>query len=250
MTEFSYQLYSSRNFGPWAATYAMLAKAGYTMVEGFGGVYEDAGATKAALDAAGLTMPSGHFFPAGAFEDGLEDSLATAKALGMKRVFCPAPEDDLRDNGTSEDWKALAHRLEAAAPKLRDAGLDFGWHNHHWEFMPLPDGSIAMEILLQEAPSIDWEMDVAWVVKGGGDPLAWMERYADRITTAHIKDIAADGECEDEDGWADVGHGTMDWAGLTTALRKTRCDLFIMEHDNPSDHARFAERSIASTNTY
>jgi hypothetical protein len=30
------------------------------------------------------------------------------------------------------------------------------------------------------------------------------------------------------------------------ALRATPCTNFIMEHDNPSDHARFAKRSLAA----
>ena len=36
MTDFSYQLYSSRNFQPLEATLTMVAKAGYTAVEGYG----------------------------------------------------------------------------------------------------------------------------------------------------------------------------------------------------------------------
>jgi hypothetical protein len=27
-------------------------------------------------------------------------------------------------------------------------------------------------------------------------------------------------------------------------LRRTPCNIFILEHDNPSDHARFARRSL------
>lgn len=36
MTAFSYQLYSSRNFPPLAATLTMLADLGYAEVEGYG----------------------------------------------------------------------------------------------------------------------------------------------------------------------------------------------------------------------
>ena len=173
-----------------------------------------------------------------------------AKKLGMTRVFCPAPEDTWRNGTDAATWIELAKRLETAAKKVQDAGLRFGWHNHHWEFMPLPDGQIAMDLMLEHAPSIEWEMDVAWVVRGGADPLAYISKYADRITTAHVKDIAPAGECEDEDGWADVGHGTMDWPGLITALKGAGVDLFVMEHDKPSDATRFAQRSIASFKTY
>ena len=246
----SFQLYSARDAGPWADTLKTLATAGYTQVEGFAGVYQDAAGFKALLDDNGLTMPSGHFFPVGSFEEGLETSLATAKTLGMERVFCPAPEDAYRNGADAAAWIDLAKRLEAACARVTDAGLRFGWHNHHWEFMPLSGGEIAMELMLEHAPSIEWEMDVAWVVRGGGDPLAYISKYADRITTAHVKDIAPQGECEDEDGWADVGHGTMDWPALMIALREAGVDLFVMEHDKPSDATRFADRSIAAFKTY
>ena len=93
-------------------------------------------------------------------------------------------------------------------------------------------------------------MDVAWVIRGGADPFAWIEKYKDRITAAHVKDIAPAGQNTDEDGWADVGHGTVDWASLIAALRNIGCTHFVMEHDNPKDDARFATRSIASANAF
>ena len=87
-------------------------------------------------------------------------------------------------------------------------------------------------------------------MRGGGDPLDWISRYGARITTAHVKDIAPAGTCDDEDGWADVGEGVMNWAGITQALRDAGTDLFIMEHDKPSDATRFAKRSIAAFRSY
>ncbi|MBP0482811.1 sugar phosphate isomerase/epimerase family protein [Sagittula salina] len=246
----SFQVYSAREATPWEDVVKDIADLGYTQVEGFGGVYGDAGAFRALLDAHGLTMPSGHFFPLGAFEGDLERSLKVAKALGMQRMFCPAPEDLWRNGTDAANWIALAERLETACKKVNDAGFAFGWHNHHWEFMPLPDGRIAMDLLLEHAPSIDWEMDVAWVVRGGADPLDYIARYKDRLTTAHVKDIAPEGDCADEDGWADVGQGILDWKGLMAALRGAGVDLFVMEHDKPSDAKRFAERSIAAFKGY
>ncbi|MCO6384820.1 MAG: sugar phosphate isomerase/epimerase [Vannielia sp.] len=242
----SYQLYSSRDAGPWEEVLRHLASLGYENVEGFGGVYEDPHAFKALLDENGLAMPSGHYFPLASFEEDFDKSMVAAKVLGMERVFCPAPTDAYRNGADLGAWKDLANRLSEAGKRVRGAGLRFGWHNHHWEFMALPDGTLPMHVILDLAPEIEWEMDVAWVVRGGADPLKWIDAWKGRITTAHVKDIAPEGECEDEDGWADVGHGTMDWAGLMAALRGAGVDLFVMEHDKPSDARRFAERSIAA----
>ena len=64
MKRLSYQLYSSRNFGPLSATLGKLAALGYENVEGYGALYAqlaDLSGLKALLDENGLKMPSGHF---------------------------------------------------------------------------------------------------------------------------------------------------------------------------------------------
>lgn len=245
----SFQLYSAREFTPWDSVFERLAKLGYTKVEGFGGVYEDPAACRDLLDKTGLSMPSGHFFPMEQFDDDIGKVIATAKTLGMERLFCPAlpPEQRTADAG---HWQSVGERLEAIGAKIRDAGLRFGWHNHDFEFVTCDDGRLPMDILLEAAPSIEWEADIAWIVRGGQDPLAWISKYTDRITTAHVKDIAPEGECADEDGWADVGQGTMDWKAIMAALRTAGADLFIIEHDKPSDVDRFAARSIEAFRTF
>jgi sugar phosphate isomerase/epimerase len=37
----------------------------------------------------------------------------------------------------------------------------------------------------------------------------------------------------------------VDWAKILPALRKIGVTNFVMEHDNPADHLRFATRSLA-----
>lgn len=244
MTDLSYQLYSSRNFLPLADTLSMLADLGYAQVEGYGGLYEDLDGLAAALKDSGLSMPSGHFGL-----DMLEEEparvLEIAKAVGMTSIYCPHIGPELRPSDAA-GWREFGARLEKAGAPYRDAGLKFGWHNHDFEFVAQADGSIPMEEILAGGPGLSWEADIAWIVRGGGDPFDWIARHGSRIEGVHVKDIAEEGKCLDEDGWDDVGHGTMDWKGLLEALKDTPCSLFVMEHDNPNDHQRFASRSIAA----
>jgi sugar phosphate isomerase/epimerase len=108
-----------------------------------------------------------------------------------------------------------------------------------------------MEIILETAPDIEWECDVAWVVRGKADPLGWFDRYGSRITAVHVKDIAPAGESLDEDGWADIGHGVLDWDNLIGKVQaRTSAEYFVAEHDKPADPLRFATRSIATANTW
>ncbi|TKT82736.1 sugar phosphate isomerase/epimerase [Aquamicrobium sp. LC103] len=245
----SFQLYSARKSQPWSGILKMLADAGYAQVEGFGGLYDNPAALRAELDGNGLAMPTGHFSL-----DMLEGDFGTARriagTLGIGTVICPHIAADARPSDEA-GWRAFAHRLAAVHDECRKAGLRFAWHNHDFEFLPQADGSIPQRVILDSAPEIGWEMDVAWVVRGGGDPMAWIEEYPSRIVAAHVKDIAPAGAARDEDGWADVGHGTLDWPGLLKALRdRTPAKVFVMEHDNPSDVERFARRSIEAVKAF
>ncbi|AKI02788.1 sugar phosphate isomerase/epimerase [Hoeflea sp. IMCC20628] len=241
---YSFQLYSARDFQPWQDVLTMLAEAGYTMVEGFGGIYEDPAGFRALMDANGLSMPSGHF-SIDALETDLDGVFAKAKVLGIQTIYCPHLVEELRPADRA-GWEDFAARLEAVGVKVRAHGLNFGWHNHAFEFVALADGTVPMQVILDRAPGVEWEADIAWIIRGGGDPADWIKRYDSRITAVHVKDIAPQGECEDEDGWADVGHGTVDWTALLRQLRASQVKrLYVMEHDKPSDTTRFAKRSIA-----
>ena len=242
--DFSFQLYSARNVPPNDAFFARLASLGYTQVEGFGGLYGDAEGLAAALEHNRLIMPTAHF-GLSQLQD-TDSALKIAETLGIRYLYCPAIPAEERAQSEAK-WVALGETLAELGETYRRHGFGFGWHNHAFEFQPLDNGRLPMDILLETAPMNDWEMDVAWVVKGGQDPVAWMKRYGQRINAVHVKDIAPQGESMDEDGWADVGHGTLDWPALAREIKaSTNAQYWVMEHDKPSDANRFAERAIAS----
>ena len=248
MTAISFQLYSARNAGDFSDLLKLLSSAGYAHVEGYGAQYEAPEQTLAALKSAGLNMPSGHF-SLQMLEEETDTAISVAKTLGITRIYCPYLDESERPNST-EGWTALGNRLQVISERVTAAGFQFGWHNHDFEFHRLPDGRIPMDVLLEAAPSISWEADIAWIVRGGEEPFEWIDKYQNRLSAAHVKDIAPAGECVDEDGWADVGHGTMDWQALVYRLKDTPVDLLIVEHDNPKDIERFAKRAFASLSNF
>lgn len=244
----SFQLYSARNFQPWDGVIETLARLGYKEVEGFGGVYADPAGFRRLLDANGLSMPTGHF-PIDMLENDFDGARRIADALGVRLMVCPHLAADQRPTD-AEGWRGFGRRLGAVGETAKKAGYGFAWHNHDFEFRPLADGSLAQAHIFDAAPDLGWEIDVAWVVRGGADPLKWIADHASRIVSVHVKDIAPAGEALDEDGWSDVGHGTIDWRGIMSALRGTPAGHFIMEHDKPSDYERFARRSIEAAKTF
>lgn len=253
MTKLGFQLYSARNFQPFSNVFPQLAKAGYGEVEGYGALYgalDEAGleALRKELLANGLTMPTGHF-GIDMLEKEPHRVLEIATALGIKAIYCPHLVADQRPTDAA-GWFSFGQRLQAAGKSFRDAGFDFGWHNHDFEFKALSDGSTPQEQIFAGGPELSWEADIAWIIRGGADPFAWIESYGKRITAVHVKDIAPAGENADEDGWADLGHGTVPWADLMAALKQTPARYYVLEHDNPNDIGRLIRRSIVAFNSY
>lgn len=249
LDDLSMQLYSARGLQPLDAQIELLAGLGYRQVEPFGGLFGDVPKLRDLLQNHGLKAPTAHV--------GLDrlraDPVAAVKLcreLGISLILAPAPPPNERDKDAA-GWRALGQELARISKVVTGEGLRFGWHNHHWEFQKQADGSFGMDLILGEAPELLWQVDIAWVVRGNGDPLAWLAKYAGRIPAVHIKDIAPAGQCADEDGWADVGHGTLDWTKLLPAARKAGAKLLVAEHDKPNDVARFARRTrdtVASWN--
>jgi sugar phosphate isomerase/epimerase len=237
----SYQLYSSRKFPDLARQCAMLAKIGYRHAEPFGALFNEIDATERAFKDNGLSAPSAHVGLA-MFREDLPGTLAKLKRLGVETAVVPAipPTDRPKERA---GWVALGHELSDLGKRLADGGLRLGWHNHSFEFETLPDGSKPLEAILGDDAKLLWEPDLAWIVRGNANPKEWLQRYRERIFAFHVKDIAPAGQCADEDGWADVGTGTIDFAGLLPAMRATPATIWVVEHDNPSDDARFARRS-------
>lgn len=253
MTKLGFQLYSARNFQPFSAIFPKLAKAGYSEVEGYGALYASASdgeiaALRDELDANGLSMPTGHF-GLDMLENEQDKVMKIAKTVGISSIYCPFLLPDQRPDG-GDGWEAFGRRLSEAGKPYRDAGFDFGWHNHDFEFKELDDGFTPQDYIFTGGPDLSWEADIAWVIRGGADPLGWIEKYGDRITSVHVKDIASEGQNLDEDGWADVGHGVVDWKAIIEALTVHDVRHYIVEHDNPSDIDRLITRSIESFNRY
>ena len=240
------QLYSGRKFPPVEMQFATIARHGFTNVETFAPFYDDVSATKRLLDAHGLSARSGHFSVAMLEGEG-ERAVDVARRLGVEIVIAPylAPAER---PATVEGWKALGTRLVKIRERLSAAGLRFAWHNHDFEFQPLEDGSLPIEHVLGE--HILWEADLAWVMRGGANPPRWIERYSGRIPLVHVKDIAPAGEKAGEDGWADVGTGTVPWSELWPLCVAAGAEMMIAEHDNPSDFDRFVRVSAAAMRGY
>ena len=247
MSRISVQLYSAREFDLNSVLHH-IGELGISEVEGFGGLYGDAEGLRARLDANGLRMSTGHFDFA-MVRDDPDTAIRIAHTLGMEAVIVPflMPDDRPTD---FDGWQTFAADLAEAGKPIINAGFRYGWHNHDFEFTACDNGAFPIEAIMDASDEIELELDLAWVHVAGQDPVKWLETYAGRLIAAHVKDRAPDGTCVDEDGWADVGHGVMDWSRITPAMKAAGADLMVLEHDKPADALRFITRSFAAASKF
>lgn len=112
------------------AVLTALQKIGYKEVELYWNIYSHPAAElRRMLEDHNLQAPSGHFD-----YEGLADKLDYAQALGLQYVICPILPKKLRD--TLDGFKRAADQFNHWGELVHRRGMQFGFHNHNYEFRP------------------------------------------------------------------------------------------------------------------
>lgn len=238
----SVQLYSLTAFGSLEDQLGLVQLAGIHHVETTTANYADVDGFRRLLDRFELTAPSGHF-GIEAFRERLPDTVATARTLGLERLFLWGFPQTLRP-ADAGGWRRAGAELGQIAARLADEGLLFGFHNHDWELGSF-EGRLGLDHLFEGAADtpLRWQPDLAWLARGGADASALLLRHASLVNSAHVKDLAESGSRDREGGWADLGAGILPWPGWAKILTALEVDLLVLEHDEPADASRFLTSS-------
>jgi sugar phosphate isomerase/epimerase len=231
LSKIGLQLYTVRDLmkADMPGTLAKVAAAGYQEVE-FAGYFDRTPAQVVQLlRQNNLTSPSSHL-PLEAFERDAAATVATAKAIGNEWATVPWIPEDRRK--TTDDWKSLAASLNKFGAQAKSQGLRLAYHNHDFEIRPV-QGVRPLDLLLSGTdPSlVDFEMDLYWVVFGGGDPLDFFNRYPGRFVMVHVKDSAG----PPDNKMVDVGSGKIDFRTIFAQSDKAGIKHYFVEHDQPAD---------------
>ena len=231
-----------------SAAIAAIAEAGFSGIEIFDGnllaLSEGKGKFARLLDANAISLvgvySGGHFIYPDAREDELarfDRSIAIAAEFGARHFVLGGGA--VRSTGRRDrDYVVMADLLDDVAERASNAGLLPSYHPHLGSLAEAPDQIDA----LFAASSIGLCADVAHLVKGGGDPIAIIDKYADRLQYVHLKDYdPATG------GFMPLGEGAIDMAGIVDAVvRNGYSDWVGVELDGYNgDPADAARRSFA-----
>lgn len=222
------QLYTVRDVlqRDFEGTLARVAQIGYKEVE-FAGYFNHAPAeVRAMLDRHGLTAPAVH--TGSVAPDAWKASLEAANVIGHKYIVIPWIPEERRL--TLDSYKRVAEEFNRAAQAARDAGVQFAYHNHDFEFKRL-EGRLPFDVLLENTDPklVQYEIDLYWITKGGQDPLEYFARWPGRIPLVHVKDSLG----APEHKMVDVGQGKIEWKRIFAKKDQAGIKHFFVEHDQP-----------------
>jgi sugar phosphate isomerase/epimerase len=230
------QLYSVRKVLPtdYAGTLHKVAALGYREVEAAGFDGHSAAEVKAAMADAGLRCVSAHY-PWSQLSTGLDAILEFHKVLGAEYIVCASPGHKsppaagAERTFTLEDWRWNAEQFNQAAAKVKAAGFRFGYHNHTPEFVVVDGVTPYDELMRLTDPAlVTFEMDCGWVIVGGGDPVALLHKYPNRISMLHVKDFQPGVTPPHA---AQLGHGRIDYRPIFQAAKKGEIKHFFVEQE-------------------
>lgn len=210
--------------------YNSVEAAGYNVAEGtFYGMTPKAFAEL--LNGLGMPLTSSHT----TFElDAAEKVIADAASTGAKYIIYPFLADKFRSN--LDGWKSTADKFNKMGEIAKKNGIQFGYHNHAFEFEKMED-QIPYDLLLSQTdPSlVTFEMDLYWVTKGGYNPVDYLKKYPGRFQLWHVKDMTK----TDDMFFAPVGSGRIDFSVIFAEKKTAGMKNFFVEQDSFKDMDAF-----------
>jgi sugar phosphate isomerase/epimerase len=129
------------------------------------------------------------------------------RTLGTSVGKAPQPK-------TPAQLDAQAELLRGIMALCRRYGVVLNLHNHTYE---VENDMHDLRGTLERIPDVKLGPDLNWLVRGGVDPVKFIETYGDRIVFLHLRDQKADGK------WSEaMGEGNMDYVAIGKALQKVK----------------------------
>jgi len=208
---------------------SQLASYGYKQIESFEGSKGMFwGMTnkefKAHMDTIGSKIISSHCDISKDFEK----KAAEAAEIGMKYLICPwkGPQKDI------DAFKKFADEFNQKGEICKKNGIRFAYHNHDYSFVNM-NGEMGQDVMMKNTDPnlVDFELDMYWVVAGGQDIEAWLNKYPKRFRLCHVKDRKKGATATEKDASVVVGTGSIDYTKILKTAKKQGMEYYIIEQE-------------------
>jgi len=192
----------------------------------------------AAVEAAGITTETAKI---------MADAHA---ALGVK--YCIQPWINEEDRNI-ETYKRMIGDWNKVGEIMKEVGIQFGYHNHNFEFANLDGVTPYYDIFMPEMdPSlITMELDLFWANKAGQDPVEMFNKYPGRFQLLHLKDMHTNQPPFYDvvkDDICSVGAGVIDFKKILAAKEVAGTKFTFVEDDNQGNGKPFEALEVSINN--
>ena len=188
------------------------------------------------------------------------------QTLGVKHLGCAIAFFD-----NQQEVLRFCNTFNRDAEVCKKNGIQYYYHNHFHEFQ-LFEGQSIMDTMIEKLDEdlVKFEFDSYWAMRGGQDPVAWIQKFGERCGLLHQKDMPAETQpvnlfeqfpadrvvgmteliesTKGDDQFTEVGKGMMDVPAIIDAARKYAQVPYLFVEQDKSSNGEL--ESIAISYTY
>ena len=208
---------------------------------------------KKIVDDLGMEIISSHAMAetSGIVSGDVEEIAADHAVLDVK--YCIHPWIFESDRTTLEGYKKLTAKWNLAGTIMKQYHIQFGYHNHNFEFDSLGGKIPYYDILMAELDTdlVTMELDLFWAVKAGQNPVEIFRKYPGRFQLFHLKDMFTHETPffnPVTNDFAPVGAGVLDFAKILASKEVAGLKYLFVEQDSTKDGKPFDAIKTSITN--
>jgi sugar phosphate isomerase/epimerase len=201
----------------------------------------------------GMEIISSH---AGVNPKGITSDEAKKMAEDHAKVgakYCMQPYIADEDRKSIAGFQKMVADWNKVGRIMKDNGVQFGYHNHNFEFGTVEGKVPYFDVFLSEMDKdlITMEIDLFWAIKAGINPVELFKKYPGRFQLFHMKDMytkeAPFFKTQSSD-FAPVGAGVINFKEILAAKNIAGMKYMFVEQDSTKDGKLFDAIKTSITN--
>jgi sugar phosphate isomerase/epimerase len=174
------------------------------------------------------------------------------RKLGVKYCLQPWIVEEMRTSIAS--YQKMAANWNQIGGIMKEFGIQFGYHNHDFEFDTVEGKIPYFDVMLAELDKnlVTMELDLFWTTKAGQDPVEIIKKYPGRFQLFHMKDMytkeAPFFTTVGVKDFAPVGAGVIDFKRILAVKDVAGMKYMVVEQDLSRDGDMFADIKTSITN--
>jgi sugar phosphate isomerase/epimerase len=172
--------------------------------------------------------------------------------LGVKYCLQPWIVEEMRTS--LDSYRRMAANWNQIGLIMKEFGMQFGYHNHNFEFDTVEGKVPYFDVMLAELDKdlVTMELDLFWTTKAGQNPVEIIKKYPGRFQLFHMKDMftkeAPFFTTVGVTDFAPVGAGVINFKEILAVKDIAGMKYMVVEQDRSREDKIFDDIKTSITN--